>query len=63
MLLHRAAEDHAIEYVEGGKWGGRAVALVEVGQGRPFAGLNWQARLGSVRRFDLAPLIDRRNTV
>jgi dihydroxyacetone kinase len=59
MTLHVAADHAAVEHVEGGEQGGRAVALVVVRHGTGAAGLHRQARLGAVERLDLALLIDR----
>src|SRR4030088_776978 len=61
MALHTAAEDTAIERVEGGKQGGCAVALVIMGHGAAAAGFDRQTGLGSVERLDLGFLIDRQN--
>ena len=58
VLLHAAADDRAVEHVEGGEQGGRAVALVVVGHGPALAGLERQAGLGAVERLDLALLVD-----
>jgi hypothetical protein len=58
MLLHAATEHHAIEHVEGGEQGGRAVALVIVCHGPALAGFERQARLGSVESLDLRLLVD-----
>src|SRR5258705_1426107 len=61
MALHTAAEDTAIERVEGGKQGGCAVALVIMSHGAAAAGFDRQTGLGSVERLDLGFLIDRQN--
>jgi hypothetical protein len=58
MLLHAATEHHAVEHVEGGEQGGRAVALVIVCHGPALAGFERQARLGSVESLDLRLLVD-----
>ena len=50
MALHAAAEDNAIEGVDGGEQGGRAVPLVIVGHGPAFAGLDRQTRLCAIER-------------
>src|SRR5260221_1791047 len=42
-----------------GKQGGGAVALIIMGHGAAFAGLDGQAGLGAVERLDLALLVDR----
>lgn len=61
MALHAAADDLALQHVEGGEQGGRAVALVVVGYGPRAALLQRQARLGAVKRLDLGLLIDRQD--
>ena len=58
VLLHAATEHHAVEDVEGGEQGGRAVALVIVGHGSALAGFERQARLGAVEGLDLGLLVD-----
>ena len=58
VLLHAAAEDRAVQDVEGGEEGGRAMALVVVGHGPGLAGLEGQAWLGSIERLDLGFLVD-----
>ena len=59
MALHAAAEDNAIESVEGGEQGGGAVPLVIMGHGPAFAGLHRQTRLRPIERLDLGFLVDR----
>ena len=54
VSLHAAAEDDAVEDIEGGKQGGRAVPLVVVGHGAALAGLERQTGLGSIERLNLA---------
>ena len=49
----------AVEDVERGEQGGRAVALVVMGHRPAFSGLERQARLRAVERLDLALLVDR----
>lgn len=61
MTLHVAANDGAVENVEGGEQRGCAVPLVVVGHGAEPALLHRQARLGAVERLDLAFLIDRQH--
>src|SRR5215207_4211655 len=61
MALHAAAEDGAVEHVEGGKQGGGAVALVVIGHGAGPALLQRQAGLGAVEGLDLALLVDRQH--
>src|ERR1700689_4910770 len=51
---HAAADHGAVEDVEGGEQGGGAVALVVVGHGAAFAGLQGQAGLGAVERLNLS---------
>ena len=58
VALHAAADDRAVEHVEGGEQRGRAVALVVVGHGPGPPLLHRQARLGAVERLDLALLVD-----
>ena len=53
MTRHAAADDRAVEHVEGGEQRGRAVALVVVGHRAGLARLERQARLGAVERLDL----------
>ena len=60
VALHVAADDRAVEDVEGGEQGGGAVALVVVGHGAGAPLLHRQARLGAVERLDLA--LSRRPT-
>ena len=50
VALHVAADDGAVEYIEGGKQRGGVVALVVMGHGAAFAGLERQAGLGAVER-------------
>ena len=59
VARHAAADHGAVEDVEGGEQGGRAVTLVVVGHGAAFAGLHGQAGLGAVERLDLRFLVDR----
>ena len=61
VALHVAADHRAIEDVQGGEQGGRAIALVVVGHGSGAALLHGQARLGAVERLDLALLVDRKH--
>jgi hypothetical protein len=58
VALHAAANDLAVEHVEGGEQGGRAVALIVVGHGPQAPGLLRQARLGAVELLDLRFLVD-----
>ena len=57
--LHAAADHPAVEHVQGGGEGGRAIAFVVVGHGRGLAPLHRQPRLGAVEGLDLALLVDR----
>ena len=59
MALHVAADDSAIENVEGGEQRRGAMAFVVVGHGSGTALLHRQTGLGAVERLDLALLIDR----
>ena len=59
VALHVAADDGAVEDVEGGEQRRRAVAFVVVGHRPGAARLHRQTRLGAVERLDLALLIDR----
>ena len=61
VALHVAADDGAVEHVEGGKQRGGAVALVVVGHGAEPSLLHRQAGLGAVERLDLALLVDRQH--
>ena len=61
VALHVAADDGAVEHVEGGEQGGGAVALVVVGHGAEPPLLHRQAGLGAVERLDLALLVDRQH--
>jgi hypothetical protein len=58
VALHATADDLALQHVEGGEQGGRAVALVIVGHGPGPTLLQGQARLGAVQGLDLGLLID-----
>ena len=61
VALHAAADHRAVEHVERGEQGGRAVALVIVGHGSGAALLHRQARLGAVERLDLAFFVERQD--
>ena len=61
VALHVAADDGAVEHVEGGEQRGGAVALVVVRHGAGAALLHRQAGLGAVERLDLALLVDRQH--
>src|SRR4029078_9758626 len=59
VALHIAADDGAVEDVEGREQCRRAMTLVVVGHRPGAALLHWQARLSAVERLDLALFIDR----
>ena len=59
MALHVAADDGAVEDVEGGEQRGGAVTFVVVRHRPGAAWLHRQSRLGAVERLDLALLVDR----
>ena len=58
MAFHAAAEHRAVQDIEGGEQRRGSVALIIMGHGRAFAGLQRQARLRAVERLDLAFLVD-----
>ncbi len=59
MPLHAAADDLALENIEGGKERGRTVALVILRHGAGTALFHRKARLGAVQCLYLALFIDR----
>ena len=59
VALHVAADDGAVEDVEGGEQRRRAMAFVVVGHGPGAALLHRQAGLGAIKGLDLALLINR----
>src|SRR5262249_24261346 len=59
MALHVAADNGAVEDIEGGEQRGRAVALVVVRHRSGATRLHWQSRLGAIESLDLALLVDR----
>ena len=59
MTRHALADHGAIEHVERGEQGGRAVAFIIVRHRSTAALLHRQAGLGAVKRLDLALLINR----
>ena len=61
VALHTAADDLARSYVQRGEQGGGAIADVVVGHGAAAAALERKARLGAVKRLDLAFLVDRQD--
>jgi hypothetical protein len=58
---HALADDAALQHVEGGEQGRRAVTLVVVRHRPAAATLHRQPRLGAVERLDLRFLIDRQH--
>lgn len=58
VLLHAAADHRAVEDVEGCEQCRGPVPLVVVGHSAALAGLQREARLGTVERLDLGPLVD-----
>ena len=61
VALHAAADDAAVEHIEGGEQGGRAMALVVMGHGGALARFERQPGLTAVEGLDLALLIDRQH--
>ena len=61
MTLHVAADNGAVENVEGGEQSGRPMAFVIMSHGTGAAGLHRQARLGAIEGLDLALLVDRKD--
>src|SRR6516162_7545213 len=61
MALHVAANDGAVENVEGCEQRGSAVTFVVVRHRPGAARLHRQPRLGPVERLDLALFVDREN--
>ncbi len=61
VALHVAADDRAVENVEGGEEGGGAMAFVVVRHRCQTAALHRQAGLGPVERLDLRFLVDRQH--
>ena len=59
VALHVAADDGAVEHIEGGKQRRCAMAFVVVGHRPNAALLHRQTGLGAVERLDLALLIYR----
>ena len=59
VALHIAADDGAVEDVEGGEQRRRAMAFVVVGHGSGAALLHRQAGQGAIKGMDLALLINR----
>ena len=58
---HALADDLAVERVERGEQGRRAVPLIIMGHRAAAATLHRQPRLGAVERLDLALFIDRQH--
>jgi len=61
MALHVAADNGAIEDIEGGQQGGGAMASVVMGHGAGTARLHWQAGLGAIESLDLALFVERQD--
>ena len=61
VALHVAADDGAVEHVEGGEQRGGAVAPVIMCHGAGTPLLHRQARLGAVEGLDLAFFVDRQH--
>ena len=61
VTLHVAADDRAVEDIEGGEQRRRAMAFVIMRHRTGAALLHRQARLGAVERLDLALLINRQH--
>ena len=61
VTLHIAADHRAVENVQGGEQGRRAVPFVVMGHGSSAALFQRQPRLGAVERLNLAFLINRQN--
>ena len=61
MAFHAAADNRAVQNIEGGEERRGSVALAIMGHGRAFTGLQGQARLRAVERLDLAFLVDGQN--
>ena len=61
VAAHALADNLAVEHVERGEQGCRAVALIVMGHRAAAAALHRQPRLGAVERLDLALLIDRQH--
>ncbi len=61
VARHAIADDLAIEHAQCGEQSGRAIALVIVRHRSAPPLLDWQARLGSIKRLDLAFLIDTKH--
>ena len=59
--LDAAADDLALDDVEGGEQGGRAMPLVVMGHRAGAPLLHRQARLGPIQGLNLALLIDRQD--
>src|SRR5262249_5500779 len=59
--LHVAADNGAVEDVEGGEQSGCPMTFVVVGHGTGAAALHRQAWLGAVESLDLALLVERKD--
>ena len=61
MTMDVAAHHRAVEHVERGEQGRRAVSLVVMGHGPGVALLQRQPRLGAIERLNLALFVDGQN--
>jgi len=61
VAAHALADDLAVEHVERGEQGCRAVALIVMGHRAAAAAFHRQPRLGAVERLDLRLLIKRQH--
>ena len=61
VALHIAPDNGPVEDIQGGKEGCGSIAFVVVGHGAQTSFFHRQARLGTVKRLDLAFLIDRQD--
>ena len=58
VAWHAVTDDFAVKHAQGSKQRGRAVALVVVRHRAAAPLLDWQARLGAIKRLDLTFLVD-----
>lgn len=61
VTLHIAADDRAIEDIEGGEQRRRSIAFVIMRHGRAATTLERQPRLGPIECLDLALLVNRQH--
>lgn len=61
MAVHAAADDLAVQHIEGGEQGCGAIPLVVMRHGAAAPLLRRQSRLGPIKRLDLALFIDRQH--